>query len=306
MSQGPNKGKADLSGRIEWHTLTIGKACEILSSNSESGLEIDDASDRLRHYGKNEFAAIKRISPLLIFIRQFASYLMIILLAAIAISAAIGEFLDAVIISMLIILSAIVGFVQEYRSERIVEALRQLTSPTIVAIRGGNEANINSTEVVPGDLVIYSEGDRIPADSILIENHNMQTNESSLTGESLPSEKSVYPCSRADTPLHERRNLLYAGTSVISGRGKGVVFATGRLTEVGKIASQVESVGHMKTPFQMKMDQIGKLLGRITVVVAVVISVIGLARDYPISEMFIWGRSLLPEYIESRSSNISV
>ena len=145
------------------------------------------------------------------FIRQFASCLMIILLAAIAISAAIGEFLDAVIISMLIILSAIVEFVQEYRSERIVEAIRQLTSPTIVVIRGGNEGNINSTEVVPGDLVIYSEGDRIPADSILIENHNMQTNESSLTGESLPSEKSVYPCSSADTPLHERRNLLYTG-----------------------------------------------------------------------------------------------
>lgn len=292
MSQGPNEGKADLSGRIEWHTLTIGKACEILGSNSESGLEINDALDRLTHYGKNEFAPIKRLSPLSIFIRQFASYLMIILLAAIAISAAIGEFLDAVIISMLVILSAIVGFVQEYRSERIVEALRQLTSPTIVVIRGGNEANINAAEVVPGDLVIYSEGDRISADSILIENHNMQTNESSLTGESLPSEKSIYPCSRANTPLHERRNLLYAGTSVISGRGKGLVFATGRLTEVGKVASQVESVGHMKTPFQMKLDQIGKLLGRITIVVAVMISVIGLYRDYPISEMFIWGISI--------------
>lgn len=182
-------------------------------------------------------------------------------------------------------ITTIVGFIQEYRSEKTVEMLRLLSSPMSTVVRDNKEVSIRSSQLVPGDIVIVIEGDRVAADSILIENHNITTNEAALTGESLPVEKSIQQCISHDTPLHERRNILYAGTMVTSGRGKALVFGTGEQTEV-------ESVSRDKTPFQRKMDQIGRLLVRITIIVSIITILTGIYRGNPLIEILLWGISI--------------
>lgn len=276
--------------RIYWHSLTPEQVLSRLES-SKDGLDEEEISIRQRKYGKNELRKAAKRSPVAIFTKQFASPLILILLAATIISAILGETLDAVIITVIIVLAAVVSFVQEYRSERAIEALRQITSPTAQVIRNRRHATILSEDIVPGDIITFSQGDRVPADAYLLESHSLQINEASLTGESMPIEKNMRPCA-AETPVPDRKNIVYSGTIVTLGRGKAAVFATGHSTELGKIATSVESVERQKTPFEIRMSQVGRLLSMVMLGVVVIITLLGIYRGHTLIEMLVWGISV--------------
>lgn len=259
--------------------------------SSKDGLNEEEIPIRQRKYGKNELRKAARRSPVAIFAKQFVSPLILILLAATIISAVLGEILDAVIIMIIVVLAAVVSFVQEYRSEKAIEALRQITSPTAGVIRNRRHATIRSEDIVPGDIIVFSQGDRVPADAYLLESHSLQTNEASLTGESMPVEKNTHPC-KVDTSVPDRKNVVYSGTIVTLGRGKAAVFATGHSTELGKIATSVESVERQKTPFEIRMSQVGRLLSMVMLGVVVIITFLGIYRGNTLIEMLVWGISV--------------
>jgi Ca2+-transporting ATPase len=276
--------------KVDWHTLSKEEVLTTLKSR-DSGLADTEVRERLSLYGYNEIAEEKRRSPFIIFVKQFKEPLIIILLAATVISAFIGELIDAVVIIAIVILATVVGFVQEYRSEKAIAALKKMAAPAAHVIRNGEERIIAARELVPGDIILVSVGDRIPADALLLESFNLETDEASLTGESTPVEKYVDRLHK-ETPIADRKNILYMITTVTHGRGKAVVFATGMNTELGKIAGAVQTIEIRKTPFEIRIRQIGKLLSIIMLVVVAIISIIGFLRGYAILEMMIWGISL--------------
>jgi Ca2+-transporting ATPase len=273
-----------------WHSLAIRNVISELGSDL-SGLREEEARSRLGQFGYNELEREKKPSSVAVFLRQFKNVLVIILLAAALISFALGETVDAAVILGIVFAVSLLGFFQEYRAERALEALKRMAALTATVIRGGVESEIPARELVPGDIVVLSVGDKGPADLRLIEAVNLRVDESALTGESVPSEKGIDPVPK-DAPLAERLCVVYAGTVVSYGRGKGVVFSTGQQTEFGKIASMMRAAPKVKTPLELRIERIGRLLGTIMVLVAVLVMLLGLARGSPLLEMFLWAVSL--------------
>ncbi len=264
------------------HSLSADEVLDKLGTGT-SGLSEEEARHRLKRYGYNELVAEKRISALVIWVKQFKSPLILILLAATVISYAIsvieGEFpVDSVLIFAIVIAASTLGFVQEYRAERAIEALRKMLTPTVVVLRDGVEKIIPAKEVVPGDLIIVSAGDRVVADCRIIESINLQANEASLTGESTPVLKQVEPVPK-DASLHDRRCMLYAGTTVTYGKGKAVVVATGMKTELGKIAREVTAIEITETPLEKRMSELGGILGKLVVGVCLAIAISLILED---------------------------
>ncbi len=264
----------------DWHAIPFEAVLQRLES-SPAGLPPDEARARLSTYGPNELQQLAKISPLKIFLSQFLDVLVIVLIAAAVISGAIAfvqgtaeELYDAALITVIIILNAILGFVQEYRAERSLEALRSLAAPRAHIVRGGEPMAIPARELVPGDIVVLSTGDKVPADCRLIEVVALRTNEASLTGESLPVSKAVDPLPR-NTFLADRRNTVYAGTLVEAGRGRGVVIATGMRTELGKIAGLVQKAGESETPLQRQLNRLGKQLGVVILAISAFVFALG-------------------------------
>jgi Ca2+-transporting ATPase len=273
-----------------WHSLAIRNVISELGSDL-SGLREEEARSRLGQFGYNELEREKKPSSVAVFLRQFKNVLVIILLAAALISFALGETVDAAVILGIVFAVSLLGFFQEYRAERALEALKRMAALTATVIRGGVESEIPARELVPGDIVVLSVGDKGPADLRLIEAVNLRVDESALTGESVPSEKGIDPVPK-DAPLAERLCVVYAGTVVSYGRGKGVVFSTGQQTEFGKIASMMRAAPKVKTPLELRIERVGRLLGTIMVLVAVLVMLLGLARGSPLLEMFLWAVSL--------------
>ena len=273
-----------------WHSLPVRDVILELGSDL-NGMREEEAKSRLGQFGYNELEREKKASPLLIFLRQFKNILVIILLVAAAISFAVGETVDAVVILGIVFAVSLLGFFQEYRAERALEALRSMAALTATVIRGGVEREISARELVPGDIVVLSVGDKIPADLRLTEAVNLRVDESALTGESVPSEKGISPAP-GDAPLAERLCVAYAGTVVSYGRGRGVVFSTAQRTEFGKIASMMQAAPKAKTPLELRIERVGRLLGTVMVFVAVLVLLLGLARGSPLLEMFLWAVSL--------------
>jgi len=273
-----------------WHSLAIRNVISKLGSDL-SGLREEEARSRLGQFGYNELEREKKPSSVAVFLRQFKNVLVIILLAAALISFALGETVDAAVILGIVFAVSLLGFFQEYRAERALEALKRMAALTATVIRGGVESEIPARELVPGDIVVLSVGDKGPADLRLIEAVNLRVDESALTGESVPSEKGIDPVPK-DAPLAERLCVVYAGTVVSYGRGKGVVFSTGQQTEFGKIASMMRAAPKVKTPLELRIERVGRLLGTIMVLVAVLVLLLGLARGSPLLEMFLWAVSL--------------
>ena len=273
-----------------WHSLAIRNVISKLGSDL-SGLREEEAGSRLGQFGYNELEREKKPSSVAVFLRQFKNVLVIILLAAALISFALGETVDAAVILGIVFAVSLLGFFQEYRAERALEALKRMAALTATVIRGGVESEIPARELVPGDIVVLSVGDKGPADLRLIEAVNLRVDESALTGESVPSEKGIDPVPK-DAPLAERLCVVYAGTVVSYGRGKGVVFSTGQQTEFGKIASMMRAAPKVKTPLELRIERVGRLLGTIMVLVAVLVMLLGLARGSPLLEMFLWAVSL--------------
>ncbi len=274
----------------KWYNLTIEESLHRADS-SPLGLSAREAERRLERYGPNELLAIGGISPLRIFITQFRSPLIIVLIAAAAVSGAIGQLLDAAVILAIVIVSAIFGFVQEYRAERAIEALRELTAPVANVIREGERLSISSTELVPGDVVLLEVGGKVPADLRLLEATNLETNEASLTGESFPVTKRTDPL-EGDVYVGDRSNMGFMGTTVERGRGQALVAATGMETELGKIADLVQTEPREETPLQRRLGRLATQIGVGVLAVAIIVFLVGLSRSVEIVLMFLTAVSL--------------
>ncbi len=276
---------------IPWHTLPI-EACFERLESGPGGLRQTEAARRLREHGPNQLEAARRVSPWSILIGQFKNILVLILLAATVLSILLGHGTEAVVILIIVGLAVFLGFLQEYRAERALEALRRMAAPMATVIREDQEERIPSEQLVPGDIVVLHAGDRVPADLRLIEAINLQIDESVLTGESVPVEKMTEPIPDPQIPLGDRRNMAYAGTIVTYGRGRGLVVATGMRTEFGAIARMLQSIEQEKTPLQENLDRTGKILARAALAVVAIIVALGLLRGQPWLEMLIFGLAL--------------
>ncbi|MDH7509301.1 MAG: cation-translocating P-type ATPase [Methanomassiliicoccales archaeon] len=265
-----NQSTVGANSENSWEFLETDVVLSLLKTDVEKGLSTEEARSRLNVYGYNELASRKRVSPVHILIKQFRNLLLILLLIATIISAFMGELVDAIVILVIVIFVVILGFAQEYRAERALEALKKLLAPTCTVRRDGLEIQIPAKELVPGDIVVLAAGDKVPADMRLVEATNLQVDEAPLTGESLPVLKTVKPLPRG-VARSERINMLFFGTTVICGKGKGVVTATGMKTEFGKIAEALSQVEEEKTPLERRMDEIGKKLGFISLILVILI-----------------------------------
>ena len=261
-----------------WHSMDVGTALEALGVDPCKGLAPGEAGERLLRYGPNELAQEKKASPWALFFGQFKNILIAILLVATVLSAFVGEYVDAAIILAIIVFCAALGFVQEYRAERALDALKNMLTPMITVLRDGREMEIASKSLVPGDVLVLEAGDKIPADARLVENRSLHCDEAPLTGESLPVTKDLAPM-RHDALVGDRRNMVFTGTTVTYGRGKAVVCATGMQTEFGKIAKEVASVETQKTPLERRTDEIGKWLGVITLGICLVVVTVSVGRE---------------------------
>ncbi len=270
----------------EWFTMKEEELYKELKT-SPAGLSKDEAKNRVIEYGANELQKIKRKSKLKLFIEQFKNVLIIILIVAALISIFLGEVLDAAVISVIVVLNAVIGFIQEYKAEKAIEALRELAAPQAIVIRDGKEVKIPAKEIVPGDIILIDTGDRIPADIRLTSASGLKIDESSLTGESMPVKKTTEPLKNGFIPLADRNNMAFSGTIVTSGYGKGVVVATGMNTEIGRIASMIQQEEEKETPLQRKLDVLGKKLGQIIIVLCVIVFISGFLRGIPFIEIFL-------------------
>ncbi|MBM3241450.1 cation-translocating P-type ATPase [Candidatus Poribacteria bacterium] len=261
-----------------WHAIDSSLVLRELDIDFHQGLTEEEVKRRLEKYGYNELKKEEKTSPLTLFVNQFKNILIIILLIAIVLSALVGEVVDAAIIGVIVVFCAVLGFIQEYRAERALEALKKMLSPTITALRGGIEEEVPSKELVPGDILLLEAGDQIPADARLIESHSLKCDEAPLTGESLPVSKDIKPLSE-DVRVSDRKNMVFTGTTVTYGRGKAAVTSTGMNTEFGKIAEEVTTVEAEKTPLEKRTEEIGKWLGIITLSICFLVVGISVVRE---------------------------
>ncbi len=274
-----------------WHTLPVEAVLSLLESTPD-GLTHEEAARRLIQYGPNELQKGRRISPWAIFLQQFKNVLIIILLIAVGLSAILGHSIEAIAIAVIVLFAAGLGFIQEYRAERAIEALRQMAAPTATVLRDGDDGEILARDLVPGDIILLKAGDRVPADARLIEAINLQVMEAALTGESVPVEKHTAPLSNPRLGVGDRKNMVYAGTVVTYGRGRAVVVATGMQTEFGQIAQMLQTIEVGRTPLQENLDKAGHTLARAALVVVLLIVALGLLRGQPLLEMFVFGIAL--------------
>ena len=255
------------------------------------GLSSSEAKRRLEQYGLNEIREEKKISPLKIFISQFKSVVIWILIAAVIISAILGEYVDAVVIAVILALIAVLGFIQEYKAEKAIDALKKLASLKATVKREGKKIDIDAKEIVPGDILILEIGDKVPADARVIASFNLEIQEAALTGESTPVKK-ITDALPEKIALADRKNMVYSGTIVTSGRGEAVVTGTGMQTEIGRIATLIQEVETEETPLQKKLNQLGKWLGAITIVIAAIVFITGVIKGGKVLEFLIVAVSL--------------
>ena len=270
--------------KANWHGIEAQKTLKKLGS-SPQGLTEEDAKTRLEKFGPNELTARKGIGPLKILLNQFRDIFVLMLLAAVAISLFVGETTDAMTIGIIITLNAVVGFIQEYRSERALEAMKEMTAPKARVLREGEQRTIPATEVVPGDILLLEEGDRVPADARLLDVIDLRMDEAVLTGESTPVTKKTTPVDPR-TPMADRKNMIFMATHIVLGRGQAVVTSTGMNTEFGRIAEIVQTVESEDTPLKVKLTKFAKKLAAIIVVICAAIFVVEAIRGEPPVESF--------------------
>ncbi len=271
---------------MNWHTLQIDKIFEATGSSS-NGLVSGEAASRLDKYGPNSLTEKKKTSPWLIFVHQFYDFMILVLIGAAVISGIIGDVTDTIIIIAIIILNAVIGFVQEYRAEKAMEALKKMASVQAMEIRDGKPQQLSSTELVPGDLVLLESGNVVPADLRLTNAQGLLINESALTGESVASTKNTDVLADPAMPLGDRLNMAYKSTLVNNGRGSGVVVSTGMQTEIGRIADLLQE-DETETPLKKRMADFGRKLSYIIILICVMLFGIGLIRgEEPLNMLMI-------------------
>jgi Ca2+-transporting ATPase len=283
-----------------WLSLTVAQATVALESDLQKGLTAEQVRERRAHYGPNELKEAPGRSFWRMLLDQFNQFLVLILIIAAIISALIGwtefhrtgdttEFIDAIAIMSIVILNAILGVVQEGRAEEALAALKKLSAPNAHVLRDGYTQTVPSSELVPGDVVILETGNYIPADVRLIESVNLRVEEASLTGESVAVGKDARDILPAGTGLGDQHNMAFMSTVITYGRGLGLVVATGMDTEIGKIAEMIQSYEEEPTPLQVKLDQLGRTLGIITLAICALVGIIGIVRDTQLAVLFSQG-----------------
>jgi len=274
-----------------WHALTLEKLFLLLESGPE-GLGSVEAERRLLVYGPNQLKAGNGSTIWKILAAQLSNVLMLTLIAATILSAFLGHGVEAVAISVIVLLAVLLGFIQEYKAEKAIEALKGMAAPNARVWRDGREQLVPASSIVPGDLLQISAGDLIPADARLLDAVNLRTDEASLTGESLPSEKSAVETLPDVTPIGDRRNMVFAGTAAGYGRGRAIVTSTGMESEFGRIAGMLQTVETGKTPLQKNLDRVGSSLARAALVIVAVIVALGIMRGQPLIEILVFGIAL--------------
>ncbi len=280
-----------------WHSLSVEEALAAQNTKRE-GLSRDEARRRLERFGPNELRKEKTISWWMILLGQFQNALILILLAASAISLVLylvrqeGKLWDPIIIVAVVLISVLLGFVQQFRAERALQALKEMIAPSSAVIRDGEETMEPSRELVPGDIIVLRTGDRVVADARLLETAQLKMDEAALTGESVAVLKGLEPVPAELGPA-DRTNMVFAGTTVAYGKGRAVVTATAMSTEFGKIAAMLQEVEEPRTPLQEKLDRFGKTMAMALVAVTALVAVLILLRtDRGVMEIFLWGLSL--------------
>ena len=276
---------------VLWHTLPVGIALDHLATGFD-GLSASNAAQRLRVHGANELETTTRESAWRTLAAQFQNVLILILLAGTIVSGFLGHTLEAVVITVIVLFAVLLGFIQEHRAGRALEALKKMAAPNARVRRDGEEIIVPARELVPGDLVLLRTGDRVPADARVVQSVDLAIDEAALTGESAAVEKKTAPLSDPRLPLGDRTNMTYAGTMVVRGRGQVLVAATGMSTEFGRIARMVQTVEAGRTPLQENLDRLGATLGKGALAVVALVVVIGLVRGLPVIQMFMFGIAL--------------
>ena len=275
-----------LATERHWHAQPVAAGMAVLASGAD-GLTPAEAAARLATFGPNRLPAAERRSVWHRFLAQFQNLLIYVLLGAALVTTAIGEWEDALVILGVVVVNAIVGFIQEGKAEAALEAIRGQLSPQAMVVRNGQRTTIAAEELVPGDAVFLQAGDRVPADLRLIEVGNLRCDEASLTGESVPVEKDVEPVA-ADTPLGDRRSMAYSGMLATFGQATGVVVATGPATEIGRIGHLLQAVEVRDTPLTRRLDGFARQLTFAILPLAAAVLAFGtLVRGYPIQDMFL-------------------
>ncbi|MGG2993398.1 calcium-translocating P-type ATPase, SERCA-type [Paenibacillus macerans] len=275
-----------------WHQWSAEALLERFGVTRDQGLSDEEARRRREESGWNELEEGKRISPILLFLNQFKDFMMLVLMGATLISGFLGEYLDAVTIIAIIILNGVLGFIQEFRAERSLRALKQLSAPHANVLREGTVKHVPARELVPGDIVVLESGDRIPADIRWLSTNSLDVEESALTGESHPVGKHAGVLSESEVPLGDQKNIGFMGTMITRGTGRGIVIRTGMGTEMGKIADLIQNTEVQETPLQRRLEQLGKILIYMALGLTVLVVLVGILQGQPASGMFFAGVSL--------------
>ncbi len=271
----------------KWHTIEIPSLEQELKTNLTTGLTTADIPARQSLHGPNELKETVGVSPLKLLVSQFTNTMVLILIAAAVISGFLGKTTETFAIGAIVVLFALLGFLQEYRAEKAMAALKRLSVPVVRVRRNGQIQEISARELAPGDVVLLEAGNAVPADLRIAESANLRIQEAALTGESEPVEKHADALQQTDVPLGDRRNMAYMGTAVTYGRGTAVVVSTGMSTELGKIATLLQSVQREMTPLQQRLEKVGLQLAIGGVAVAALVMVIGLLKGETLDEMFL-------------------
>ncbi len=268
-----------------WHAISVTEVLQLLQTDRAKGLTPQEANDRLAQAGPNALREQPRPTFWQRLLAQFRSFVIYVLIFAALLSAALGDWIEAVVILAIVVLNATLGVIQESKAEESLAALRRLTSPEATVIRGGLQQAIPSSQVIPGDIVVLEAGNYIPADVRLIEAINLKVDESSLTGESVPVDKRADIELAADAIIGDHVNRGYMATTVTYGRGKAVVVATGMATEIGKIADMIQSTEDETTPLQQRLDQLGRTLSIAALAICLLVGVVIFAREITSDEV---------------------
>jgi Ca2+-transporting ATPase len=286
---------------LNWHNKDIQEVLQALQSSKE-GLSSGDVLQRREQYGPNELKEIKKKTLFMMFLDQFKDFMIMVLIAAAVISGVIGELIDTIAIVVIVVLNAIIGFVQEYRAEKAMQALKEMAAPEALVQRDNEIVNVPASELVPGDIVMLEAGRIIPADMRLTEAAQLKIEEAALTGESIPVEKKLETLHEDSIPLGDRLNMAYKGTTVSYGRGTGIVVSTGMETELGKIATLLQEEEEVKTPLQKRLAKFGQRLGIIVLSICAIVFITGLLRGEAPLLMFLRGESTFLMFLREKET----
>ena len=277
---------------VSWYNLAVEEVEEKLHVNKEEGLTYSQVEKRRKQFGKNVVEGTKKVSNWFIFIKQFQDFMVLILLGATLVAGLLGEYIDAIAILVIVIINGVIGFFQEYRAESSLEKLKELSAPTSYVLRDGLWIRIPSAEVVVGDVIRLNRGDRITADIRITESFGLETEESALTGESIPVLKEVLPLKEKSLEAQDQINMAFMGTVVTKGSGTGIVVGVGMNTFMGQIASLMTSTEKNITPLEYKLAELGKILIVLVLLLTALVVVIGVLQGHPTYHMFLAGISL--------------